>query len=485
MEGGLKEKTAKGLLWGALNSGSTQLLNLIFGIFLGRLITPAEYGIVGVLSIFTLIAGNLQSSGFTQALVNLKAPRNEDYTAVFWFNTLISFVLYALLFLSAPLIARFFHQPCLVEVSRFVFLSFVISSFGIAHNAYMTKNMMNRELAIIGAIALLCSGGVATFLAFYGFSYWSLAWQQIIYIMVLNIGRYYYTPWRPSWHFTFEPVRKMFGFSVKILITNIINTLSNNILTLLFGRLYPIKAVGNYSQAYKWNTMASAFVANAVGQVAQPVLASVKEEQGRSVRVFRKMLRFTAFLSFPAMFGLAIISNEFILLTIGKRWIDAVPLLQMLCIGGAFVPFYTLYQNVAISNGRSDIYMFCNIAQIVLQLVIIGFFYHLGINTMVMVYTLFTIAWLFVWQWTARRIIGLRFREVIKDVMPTLCIALLVMATTYFVTLSLHHLLLLLICRILIAALLYAAIMKLLHVEMMDELLLFIKKRWACDKLST
>ena len=477
MEGGLKEKTAKGLLWGALNSGSTQLLNLIFGIFLGRLITPAEYGIVGVLSIFTLIAGNLQSSGFTQALVNLKAPRNEDYTAVFWFNTLTSFVLYAFLFLSAPLIARFFHQPCLVEVSRFVFLSFVISSFGIAHNAYMTKNMMNRELAIIGAIALLCSGGVATFLAFYGFSYWSLAWQQIIYITVLNIGRYYYTPWRPSWHFTFEPVRKMFGFSVKILITNIINTLSNNILTLLFGRLYPIKAVGNYSQAYKWNTMASAFVANAVGQVAQPVLASVKEEQGRSVRVFRKMLRFTAFLSFPAMFGLAIISNEFILLTIGKRWIDAVPLLQMLCIGGAFVPFYTLYQNVAISNGRSDIYMFCNIAQIVLQLVIIGFFYHLGINTMVMVYTLFTIAWLFVWQWTARRIIGLRFREVIKDVMPTLCIALLVMATTYFVTLSLHHLLLLLICRILIATLLYAAIMKLLHVEMMDELLLFVKKR--------
>lgn len=477
MEGGLKEKTAKGLLWGALNSGSTQVLNLIFGIFLGRLITPAEYGIVGVLSIFTLIAGNLQSSGFTQALVNLKAPRNEDYTAVFWFNTLTSFVLYALLFLSAPLIARFFHQPCLVEVSRFVFLSFVISSFGIAHNAYMTKNMMNRELAIIGAIALLCSGGVATFLAFYGFSYWSLAWQQIIYITVLNIGRYYYTPWRPSWHFTFEPVRKMFGFSVKILITNIINTLSNNILTLLFGRLYSIKAVGDYSQAYKWNTMASAFVANAVGQVAQPVLASVKEEQGRSVRVFRKMLRFTAFLSFPAMFGLAIISNEFILLTIGKRWIDAVPLLQMLCIGGAFVPFYTLYQNVAISNGRSDIYMFCNIAQIVLQLVIIGFFYHLGINTMVMVYTLFTIAWLFVWQWTARRIIGLRFREVIKDVMPTLCIALLVMATTYFVTFSLHHLLLLLICRILIASLLYAAIMKLLHVEMMDELLLFIKKR--------
>lgn len=473
----LKEKTAKGLFWGALNSGTTQLLNLVIGIFLGRLISPAEYGIVGVLNIFTLIAGNLQSSGFSQGLINLKSPQARDYNSVFWFNILAGFVLYVVLFASAPLIASYFRQPCLVPLSRLVFLSFVISSFGIAHGAYMTKNMMNREIAIIGAIALVCSGSIAIVLAFLGFSYWSLAWQQIVYIAVLNLGRYWFTPWHPSFHFTFEPVKRMFGFSVKVLITNIINTVSNNILTLVFGRLYPIKAVGDFTQAYKWDSMANSFVANAIGQVAQPVLASVHEERGRAVRVFRKMMRFTAFFSFPAMFGLAIVSREFILVTIGKQWVDAIPLLQMLCIGGAFVPFYTVYQNVALGNGRSDVYMRCNVMQIVLQIGIIALFYQYGINKMVMAYTLFTIAWLMVWQFAAHRIIGVRFSAVMKDVLPSLLVASGVMTATYFATCPIASPALLLAVRIVIAALLYAGIAKLLRMEMMEEAVKWVERR--------
>lgn len=473
----LKEKTIKGLFWGAMNSGTTQLLNLVIGISLGRLIGPAEYGIVGVLNIFTLIAGNLQSSGFSQGLVNLKSPQASDYNSVFWFNILSSFGIYAVLFFASPLIATYVHDPNMTKLARFVFLSFVISSFGIAHNAYMTKNMMNRELAIVGAIALVCSGGVAITLAFLGFSYWSLAWQQIIYIAVLNLGRYYFVSWHPSFHFTFEPVKRMFNFSVKVLITNIVNTISNNILTLIFGGLYPLKVVGDYSQANKWNTMANSFVANAVGQVAQPVLASVNEERGREVRVFRKMMRFTAFLSFPAMFGLAIVSREFILITIKEKWIDAIPLLQMLCIGGAFVPFYTMYQNVALSNGRSDIYMRCNVIQIILQLAIIAFCYHLGINAMVMFYTLFTIAWLLVWQYAAHRIIGIRLWEVIKDVVPTMFVAAGVMILTYFATAFISSLLLLLLARIVVATLLYIGVTKMLHMEILEETIIWLKKK--------
>ena len=238
-----------------------------------------------------------------------------------------------------------------------------------------------------------------------------------------------------------------------------------------------MKAVGDFSQANKWNTMGNSFVANAVGQVAQPVLASVNEERGREVRVFRKMMRFTAFLSFPAMFGLAIVSREFILLTIKEQWIDAIPLLQMLCIGGAFVPFYTMYQNVAISNGRSDIYMCCNVLQIVFQLGIIALFYQWGINSMVMFYTLFIIVWLLVWQFAAHRIIGVRLWEVVKDVFPSMFVAAGVMSVTYFVTSFIEHLALLLIARIIIAALLYAAIMKMLRMEIMEEMMKWVKEK--------
>ena len=164
----LKEKTAKGLFWGAMNSGSTQVLNILFGIFLARLLSPADYGIIGILTIFTLIAGNLQSSGFTQALVNIRKPTDNDYNSVFWFNVLVSLTMYVVLFFCAPLIADFFHQPCLTSLSRFVFLSFFISSFGIDQNGYMMKNMMNKEITIVNFMALISSNVVGLVLAFNG-----------------------------------------------------------------------------------------------------------------------------------------------------------------------------------------------------------------------------------------------------------------------------------------------------------------------------
>jgi O-antigen/teichoic acid export membrane protein len=473
----LKEKTAQGLVWSAVNSGMTQLLNLVIGIFLARMLLPGDYGIVGVLTIFTAIAGCLQASGFTQGLINLKQPTANDYNSVFWFNTTVSLVLYAILFCCAPLIAWFFHQPVLVGVSRFVFLSFVISSFGIAQNAYMVKNMMQREIAISSVLALVVSGSVGLLLAFLGKAYWSLAWQQVVYITVLNAGRYYYADWRPSLHIDMGPVKRMFRFSVKILFTNIINTLSQHLLTFIFGHLFHINTVGNYSQANKWNTMASSTISNTLGQVAQTVLVSVEDERERELRIFRKMLRLTAFLSFPALFGLSLVSREFILCLLKDKWADAIPLLQILCVGGAFLPFYTLYQNLAISNRRSDLYMWCNIAQIVAQLAIVLLLSRYGIMVIVYAYTAFTIGWLLVWQLIARRLIGLRFWHLLLDTMPFMLAALAVMAATYFITITIDSLPLLLICRIVLAALLYFAVMKAAKVKILDECIRYFSKK--------
>lgn len=473
----LKEKTAQGLVWSAVNSGMTQLLNLVIGIFLARMLLPGDYGIVGVLTIFTAIAGCLQASGFTQGLINLKQPTANDYNSVFWFNTTVSLVLYAILFCCAPLIAWFFHQPVLVGVSRFVFLSFVISSFGIAQNAYMVKNMMQREIAISSVLALVVSGSVGLLLAFLDKAYWSLAWQQVVYITVLNAGRYYYADWRPSLHIDMGPVKRMFRFSVKILFTNIINTLSQHLLTFIFGHLFHINTVGNYSQANKWNTMASSTISNTLGQVAQTVLVSVEDERERELRIFRKMLRLTAFLSFPALFGLSLVSREFILCLLKDKWADAIPLLQILCVGGAFLPFYTLYQNLAISNRRSDLYMWCNIAQIVAQLAIVLLLSRYGIMVIVYAYTAFTIGWLLVWQLIARRLIGLRFWHLLLDTMPFMLAALAVMAATYFITITIDSLPLLLISRIVLAALLYFAVMKAARVKILDECIRYFSKK--------
>ena len=522
----LKEKTARGLMWGAVNNGTMQVLNLLIGIVILRQLSPEDTGLVGMLAIFTAIAGNLQSSGFSTALINEREPTAEQYNSVFWFNTLMSLVLYVLLFFSAPLIAWFFHQPRLTSLSRFLFLAFFISSMGITTHAYMVKNMMNREITIVNLTALVVSGATAIIMALSGLAYWSLAWQQVVGAAVLVVGRFYYVSWRPNLSTLstlssflsplsskdsplsskdsplspFAYIRQTFSFSMKILVTMIVNTVNQNMLTVIFGRLFrDARVVGNFFQAYKWDQMAFQTVSGMLQQVAQPVLVSVRDEQQRELLVFRKMVRFTSLLAFPALLGLALVAREFILCTIGPKWADCVPLLQLLCLSGAFMPLYTLYQNLVISHGRSDVNMWLNIGQIVLQLLVILLFYRQGITLMVAAYTLFNIIWLAAWQPFARRIIGLGWTSLLSDTLPFLLIAAAVMATTYGVTtglVALWHgadavsalshgaaprttvgLWALLAVRVVLAAALYYAVLRLLRVAILQECLQFIKHK--------
>ena len=449
----LKETTAKGLFWGALNNGTTQVLNLVIGILLGRILSPGEWAPIGMIAIFSAIAGNLQSSGFSTAIINMKAPTTRDYNAVFWFNTLCSLAVYLALFAAAPLIARFFEQPCLVSLSRFIFLSFFIASFGISTHAYMMKNMMQREIAIVSLTALVCSGAVAVALAFRGYSYWALAWQQVVNSATLVLGRWYYVKWRPSLPVDFAPIRRTFRFSMNILATMIVNTLNQNILTFVFGKLFARtpQVVGNFFQAFKWDTMAYQMVGGTIDQVAQPVLVSLREDDDREVRVFRKMLRFTSLLAFPAMFGLALVAHEFILGTIGPMWADAVPLLRVLCLGGAFMPFYSLYRNLVISQGRSDVNMWLNVGQVAVQFALILATYRQGILTVVWAYSALNVGWLLLWQLAARRLVGVRLADVLRDTVPFALVSAAVMLAVGRLTAAIEATYPLLAARVLLA----------------------------------
>lgn len=473
----LKERTANGLLWGALNNFTIQLLSALIGVVLGRILNPGEYGIVGMLAIFTAIAGTLSESGFTAALTNLKQPTHREYNAVFWFSTLCSLLLYVVLWFFAPLIAAFLHQPELVKLSRLVFASFVIASIGTAHSAYMFRNMMNREKAIMNCFAIAISGAVGITLALLGFSYWSLAWQQFTYICVIDIGRLYFVRWLPTFNFDMKPIREMFAFSSKILITNIICQVNNNILSFIFGRLFTSKEVGNYSQAAKWNNMGHSLISGTIQQVAQPVMASINEDdEGRQVNVFRKMLRFTSFLSMPAMFGLALVA-DFIVLLLGEKWTDSVVLLRILCISGAFIPIHTLYQNLFISHGRSETYMWCIFSQIVLQICVILSLCTWGIQTMVTAYAIVQILWVGVWQILAQRLMQLRFTDILKDICPFLLAALGCISIAWITTKGITSLMTQILIRIIITAALYVIIMKIARVTIFNECIEFLSQR--------
>ena len=459
MSESLKGKTAKGLLWGGISNGVQQLLNLFFGIFLARLLTPDDYGMVGMLTIFSLIAASIQESGFIPALINKKDIKHEDYNAVFWFSILTSLCLYTLLFFCAPLIARFFNQPELTSLARYSFLGFFISSTGVAHSAYLYKNLIVKQRAILSITALIISGSVGVTLAYNGFSYWGIATQSITYVGTVMIGYWFISPWRPSLQFNFKPLKGMIAFSSKMLATNIFNHLNNNIFSIFLGKFYSEKEVGFYNQANKWNSMGYSLINGMINGVAQPVLSQVTNDKERQLRVFRKMMRFTAFVAFPAMFGLSLIAPELITIAITDKWMGSAQILRLLCISGAFIPITGLCSNLVISKGKSNIYMWNAIALGLLQLLVMCTIYPYGIQAMIITYISINIAWLLVWYYFVRREIRYRFVHLMIDIVPFLLIAGGVMVVTYFLTLKINNIHLLFISKIIIAALLYILIM--------------------------
>lgn len=399
----LKEKTARGLLWGGLSNGVQQILNLVFGIYLARMLTPADYGMVGMLSVFTVIATALQESGFTAALVNKRETRHEDYNAVFWFSIGMSFCLYILLFASAPLIADFYHKPELTPLARYLFLGFVLSGMGTAHSAWLFKHLMVKQRTISQITALVISGCVGMTMAYNGFSYWSIATQNLVYVTMTTLFYWYFASWKPSININLSPLRSMLGFSSRILVTNMFSHVNYNMFSIILGRYYPTRDVGFYDQAYKWSSMGGLFILGMINSVAQPVLAEVANDRKRQQHIFRKLMIFTIAVSFPLMLGIGLMAEELVNLFLTDKWTGTIPLLRLLCISGAFVPITNLYQQLLISRGRSDLYMWGVIIEGILILICLLLASPYGVENMLKTYVCLYISYVGVWYGLAQK----------------------------------------------------------------------------------
>ena len=473
----LKEKTAQGLLWGGLNSGIQQLVGLAFGIVLGRLLSPSDYGMMAMISIFSLVATALQDSGFRTALTNIEHPKDEDYNSVFWFNIIMASSLYLILFFAAPLIGEYYHTPRVVPLCRYAFLSIVIASLGTAQSAYLFKHLRAKQQAEAGALAVILSSLTGVGMAFAGMAYWSLATQGLVYVGINTLLQWHFSPWRPSIHgITFAPVRRMFRFSCKILATTIMTHVNNNVLNILLGHYFTPRDTGNYNQAYQWNTKCYSLVQSMVAQVAQPVLVSLNGEEGRQKDVFRKMMRFTAFITFPLLFGFGLVAKEFIVTAIGEKWLASAQLIQILCVSGATMPLSTLFSNMIISKGRSGTFFWCTFTLGLVQIATMVLIWPMGIRSMVIAYTILNTSWLLVWLFFVRRLIGYDYWMFFCDVMPFALAAAGVMGVAYIATMPLSNLIALLISRFIIAVVLYYVVMKIARVKILAECERFVKR---------
>lgn len=480
-ETGLKTKVAKGLMWGGLNNAAQQLLNLIIGIFLARILTPADYGMVGVLAVFSALAGALQEGGFISALNIRKNVSQLDYCSVFWFNIICGATLYTILFFCAPFIARFYDLPELTSLSRFIFLAFLFSSANISARAYMFRNLMVKETAFIGILSLILSGLIGVSLALSGFAYWGLAWQTVSYTFFITLFSFYFSRFRPSFIFSAKAIKEMLGYSFKLIITNVFNILNNNVFAVLLGKFYSPGDVGDFNQANKWTSMGYTLITGMIGSVSQPALARVAEDRERQTQVFRKLLRFTSFVSFPAMFGLALIAPDFIVITITEKWLFSAYILQVLCIWGAFYPLAYLFSNLILSQGRSNAYMWSTIILSCIQIVAVCLCYPLGLFCMLFIFVGINIVWLVVWYLLARQKISLTLINGLKDVLPFLLLALASIIPGYFISSFVANLWLSLLIKISVTAILYTGILWILGARILKESLMFLRRKTICN----
>ncbi|MCM1311769.1 MAG: lipopolysaccharide biosynthesis protein [Bacteroides sp.] len=484
-ESALKEKAAKGFFWGGVSNGIMQILNALFGIIIARCICQEDYGLVGELAIFSAIASALQEGGFISALTNRKNATYKDFNSAFWFNVTCSALMYTILWFCAPLLVRFFNEPRLLWLSRYSFLGFFIASLSITPRAILFKKLMAKEQAIMTLAAMVPSGTVGVIMAVNGMAYWGVATQTIMYVSGVTVLSWWFSHWKPSRDVSFKPIKEMFGFGSKMLITNIFNCINNNIFSFIFGRFYTAMEVGTYTQANKWNLMGSQTITGMVQSVAQPTFVQVGNDRDALCRSFRKMLRFTSFVCFPTMFGIILIAPEFIVITITEKWLPSARMMQELCIAGAFIPITVLYYNFIISRGKSHIYMWNIMTQCVVVLLTaclikicgLSVWNISGIHLMVNAYIVICVTWVGIWHYFLWREIHLSPFAVIKDIAPFLLIATATMATTYFLTAAISNIYLLLVTRVLTAAVLYLAILRLTGAKILKECLYYLKKK--------
>lgn len=455
----LKEKTAKGLFWGGLSNGVQQVLNALFGLVLARVLNASDYGMVGMIAIFSAIASTIQESGFTAALTNQKEIKHKDYNAVFWFSSLTGILFYLLLFFCAPLIARFYDKPELIGLSRIAFLGFLFGGFGIASNAYLFKTLMIKERAKIDIVSLVCSGLIGVTLALNGFNYYGIAIQTITYIGIGSLLKFIYAPWKPTFQMDLRPLKLMFGFSSKLILTNIFTQISNNIFSVVLGKFYNSQQLGFYSQGQKWMGMGNQLISGMINSVTQPILVQVGDDKIRQRNVFRKMIRFGAFVSFPAMLGLAFVAKEFIYILLGEKWLSSVPFLQLFCIWGAVGYLWLLYTNLLISHGKSDIYLYGIILISFLQLLVVGTLFSLGIYSMVIGYISAYYVGLLYWHYFANKLLSINLLDIAKDVFPYIVSILFSFLMAYLLTLYVDNMYVAFLLKVLIVVIVYCSIM--------------------------
>ena len=349
----LKQKAAAGMVWTALQKYSTMFISFISGIILARLLTPYDYGCIGMLAIFMVLAEAFIDGGFGSALIQKKQPTQEDYSTIFWWNLGMALLMYAILFVSAPAISRFYDIPLLCDVLRVQGLVLFIYAFNIVQRNQLRKKLNFKVLSIVTITTSIISLGVTIFMAYKGFGVWALVAQNLITAAIPAIVFWFFVKWRPIWTFSKQSFKELFSFGFYMFLTNLLNQFGQQLQGLLIGKKYNAATMGYYSKALGTEKIASRSISSVMMQVTYPLYAEVQDDKQQLANIIKRITMTISYFIFPMMFILLLCARPIFLLLYSDRWLPSVPYFQVLCIAGLAACLQSVNNNAIAAVGKS------------------------------------------------------------------------------------------------------------------------------------
>ena len=421
------------MIWTALQKYSTMFIQFISGIILARLLTPYDYGCIGMLMIFMLLAESFIDGGFGSALIQKKNPTQTDYSTIFFWNMGLSVVLYAVLFLSAPAIARFYGIPLLCDVLRVQGTILFIYAFNIVQRNQLQKKMNFKVLSIVTILTSLTALTVTIVMAYHGFGVWALVAQNMLTALIPAAVFWFYVRWRPRWVFSWQSFRELFGFGFYMFLTHLLNQFGQQIQGLLIGRFYNASTMGYYSKANSTERLASTSISKVLTQVTYPLYAEMQDDKAALGNMIKKITVTVSYVTFPLMFILLLCAKPLFILLYSDRWAASVPYFQVLCIAGLAYSLQAVnYQSVAAIGKSKTMFVWTFVKRAVgIALVVAGLLLD-GMRGLLVGMVLNAWFSYFINIWLVSKHIGYRWQRQLLDIAPVLLASLAAAAASYF-----------------------------------------------------
>lgn len=477
MSENLKKDTTKGVFWSLIERFGTQGVQFLVMLVMARLLSPNDYGVVGLLVVFVSIAQAFVDGGFSQALIRKKDRTEIDNSTVFYFNIVVSVVIYLIFYLFAPYVSVFYNMPTLTPFMRVICLSIIINAFGVVQRALFNANIDFKAQAKASLIAIVISGAIGITLALRGFGPWALVWQQLSNLIVNTLFLWIYSEWRPLLAYSWKSFKELFSFGSKLLATSLLNAIYNNIQTIVIGKLYSAKSLGLYSRAAHFADLPSQQFTSVFMRVTFPVLCKVQDDMERLTSVYRRMLRVSAYIVFPLLIGMAAVAHPMIEVFIGKQWIECAYMLQIICFAEMWYPIHAINLDILQVSGRSDLFLKIEIYKKIVSLSLLALSAPFGIIAMCYSNLLSSLICLYINTYYSSKILGISLLSQLKDLFPTISLAIVMFAIVQIIIFFIPNVFVQLIVGIIVGVVVYVSLSYILRFQEFNELVSLRKKR--------